>query len=320
MKLKTIEIILKKCRMHATTVNTSNNYAFNGQEKDDEIKGANNSYSTEYRFYDPRLGRWLSIDTRKTYCQSPYVGMNNSPIKFYDQKGDTVGYTDAFSESQAGNVYFALRSGNSVFNSILSSFDNANHNITFDYDAASTRGASGETSTTSHTSFWTGTRSSSNEVAIFGSKYKPKKTGYVTATVKPADIFIAKTLIHEGLHAYINAKGIDVGTDGTDPEHEYIATHYRVLIVQGLKEFAKENYVTGLVDADYEAVSWAGLEGTNAFKSLPQATQDDYNARNLKLSAQLTFSTDSGGSAPASQPGNMPSQETKTAASHVPQN
>src|SRR5690554_7020950 len=37
-------------------------YGFNGMEKDDQIKGKENSYTTEIRQYDPRLGRWLSID------------------------------------------------------------------------------------------------------------------------------------------------------------------------------------------------------------------------------------------------------------------
>ena len=37
-------------------------YGFNGMEKDDELKGKGNSYTTEFRQYDPRSGRWLSLD------------------------------------------------------------------------------------------------------------------------------------------------------------------------------------------------------------------------------------------------------------------
>jgi len=37
-------------------------YGFNGMEKDDEIKGAGNSYDYKNRFFDSRLGRFLSID------------------------------------------------------------------------------------------------------------------------------------------------------------------------------------------------------------------------------------------------------------------
>lgn len=37
-------------------------YAFQGQERDDEVKGEGNSLNFEYRMHDPRLGRFLSID------------------------------------------------------------------------------------------------------------------------------------------------------------------------------------------------------------------------------------------------------------------
>ena len=33
-------------------------YGFTGHEKDDEISGSGNSYTTEYRLYDSRLGTW----------------------------------------------------------------------------------------------------------------------------------------------------------------------------------------------------------------------------------------------------------------------
>ncbi|QLH44307.1 MAG: hypothetical protein HWD58_00920 [Bacteroidota bacterium] len=37
-------------------------FGFNGQEKDNEIKGTGNSLAFEARIYDNRLGRWLSLD------------------------------------------------------------------------------------------------------------------------------------------------------------------------------------------------------------------------------------------------------------------
>jgi RHS repeat-associated protein len=37
-------------------------YGFQGQEKDDEIKGAGNSVNYTYRMHDPRLGRFFAID------------------------------------------------------------------------------------------------------------------------------------------------------------------------------------------------------------------------------------------------------------------
>lgn len=64
-------------------------YGFNGMEKDDEVKGSGNSYTTEFRQYDSRLGRWLSIDPMmsKYPHQSPYAAYNNNPVYFIDPYG-----------------------------------------------------------------------------------------------------------------------------------------------------------------------------------------------------------------------------------------
>ncbi|MEO9257540.1 MAG: RHS repeat-associated core domain-containing protein, partial [Crocinitomicaceae bacterium] len=57
-------------------------YGFNGMEKDDEVKGTGNSYTTEFRQYAPRIGRWLSLDPLFDHFpwQSPYVAFDNNPI------------------------------------------------------------------------------------------------------------------------------------------------------------------------------------------------------------------------------------------------
>jgi RHS repeat-associated protein len=61
-------------------------WGYQGSEKDDEIKGEGNSYTTEFRMLDPRLGRWLSIDPLAAQFpwQSPYVSMDNNPICLND--------------------------------------------------------------------------------------------------------------------------------------------------------------------------------------------------------------------------------------------
>jgi RHS repeat-associated protein len=51
-------------------------YGFNGQQRDDEIKGDGNSVNFEFRMHDPRVGRFLSIDPM--FAQFPY----NSPYTF----------------------------------------------------------------------------------------------------------------------------------------------------------------------------------------------------------------------------------------------
>src|SRR5690554_5257085 len=66
-------------------------YGYQGSEKDNEVKGKGNSYTTFFRQLDPRLGRWLSIDPKTSSIpwQSPYCSMNNNPIIFNDILGDS---------------------------------------------------------------------------------------------------------------------------------------------------------------------------------------------------------------------------------------
>ena len=62
---------------------------FNGMEGDSEFKGQGNSYTTEFRQYDARMGRWLSLDPLmdKFPWQSPYCAMDNNPINLVDPLG-----------------------------------------------------------------------------------------------------------------------------------------------------------------------------------------------------------------------------------------
>ena len=64
-------------------------YGFNGMEKDPEWNGEGNSYTTEFRQYDPRVGRWLSLDPLMAQFPdvSAYVAYSNNPIYFIDPTG-----------------------------------------------------------------------------------------------------------------------------------------------------------------------------------------------------------------------------------------
>ena len=67
-------------------------YGFNGQEKDDEMKGSGNSYEFGARIYDSRLGRWLAVDplAAKYPDLSPYCYAGNSPVVFIDPDGEKI--------------------------------------------------------------------------------------------------------------------------------------------------------------------------------------------------------------------------------------
>jgi len=70
-------------------INGEYRYLFNGMEADGEIDESGNSYTTEFRQYDPRLGRWKSLDPLMGEYpnQSPYVAFNNNPIYYTDPRG-----------------------------------------------------------------------------------------------------------------------------------------------------------------------------------------------------------------------------------------
>ena len=66
-------------------------YGFGGAEKDDDIRGEDGSYEFPGRsIYDPRLGRFTSIDPlwRIEPGISPYAYAANSPIAFSDESGE----------------------------------------------------------------------------------------------------------------------------------------------------------------------------------------------------------------------------------------
>lgn len=65
-------------------------YGFDGQEKDNEIYGEGNAYTTFYRALDVRLARWFASDpnTAATSWERPYVSMGDNPVLRNDPIGD----------------------------------------------------------------------------------------------------------------------------------------------------------------------------------------------------------------------------------------
>ncbi|MDQ3190184.1 MAG: RHS repeat-associated core domain-containing protein [Bacteroidota bacterium] len=64
-------------------------YAFNGKENDNEIKGTGNQYDYGFRIYDPRIGKFLSVDplTKSYPWYTPYQFAGNKPINSIDLDG-----------------------------------------------------------------------------------------------------------------------------------------------------------------------------------------------------------------------------------------
>ena len=68
-------------------------YGFNGKENDNEVKGEGNQQDYGMRIYDPRVGRFLSVDplTKQYPHYTPYSYAGNKPIAFIDRDGEEEG-------------------------------------------------------------------------------------------------------------------------------------------------------------------------------------------------------------------------------------
>lgn len=64
-------------------------YGFNGKENENDVKGEGNQQDYGMRIYDPRVGKFLSVDplTKDYSHYTPYSYAGNKPIKFIDLDG-----------------------------------------------------------------------------------------------------------------------------------------------------------------------------------------------------------------------------------------
>ncbi|MBP7731885.1 MAG: RHS repeat-associated core domain-containing protein [Bacteroidales bacterium] len=77
-----------------------NNYLYNGKElnSDKMPSEALNWYDYGARFYDPQIGRFITLDrfTEKYLDFTPYQYAANNPVKYLDFNGDSIKLSDAF--------------------------------------------------------------------------------------------------------------------------------------------------------------------------------------------------------------------------------
>ena len=61
-------------------------FGFNGKENDNKVKGTGNQQDYGMRIYDPRIGKFLSVDplTRSYPMLTPYQFSSNTPIQAID--------------------------------------------------------------------------------------------------------------------------------------------------------------------------------------------------------------------------------------------
>ena len=105
-------------------------YGFNGMEKDDEVKGAGNSYDFGARMLDTRLGRWLSIDELSSKYSS-FSGYNycfNNPIVLTDPDGRDIVQGKELKDDNFMMCVFNVLQETSVFKKL-----NKKLNVIMDY-------------------------------------------------------------------------------------------------------------------------------------------------------------------------------------------
>jgi len=72
------------------TAGTQYRYGFNGKENDNEVKGEGNQQDYGMRVYDPRLGKFLSVDplAKSFPWYTPFQFAGNTPIQAIDLDGE----------------------------------------------------------------------------------------------------------------------------------------------------------------------------------------------------------------------------------------
>jgi RHS repeat-associated protein len=88
--LPTLKVVANKLNISSKSCAGAYRYGFQGQEKDDEISGAGNSYTASFWQYDSRLGRRWNLDPKPNPSISEYATFANNPIRYMDVLGDTV--------------------------------------------------------------------------------------------------------------------------------------------------------------------------------------------------------------------------------------
>jgi RHS repeat-associated protein len=82
-------------------------YLYNGMESEGASQGEEYVYTTEFRQYDCRLGRWFSTDNLffiQPYY-STYCAMDNNPIVCNDPSGDIVDKGKKWSKERMNNIW-----------------------------------------------------------------------------------------------------------------------------------------------------------------------------------------------------------------------
>ncbi len=105
-------VLSRGCPINTEVYGRDYRFLFASYLSDNEIKGSGNHYSTAFRQYDPRIGRWFSVDplAEEREWVSSYNFVQNNPINRVDLNG---ALDDWFQNELTGSIYYnsSMRKG-----------------------------------------------------------------------------------------------------------------------------------------------------------------------------------------------------------------
>ena len=221
------------------TANSS--FAFSAKERDSET--GLSYFGSGY--YSSDLSVWLSVDpmAAKYPSLSPYVYCADNPVRLVDPNGDTLSPSALFRQSSYFKVYQNLLQSNNTYKRLIADYQGERCHFYFDFSYEMTKRAGstvwqhktegGKVSVTTHSTYYRPDGGDQSEIAM------------------------AKTLIHEAVHAF------DGLTQRKTPNHDGFD---QASVLAGLKEY-NSIFNLGYSDEDLEILSWSGLQKSKEYKS-----------------------------------------------------
>jgi RHS repeat-associated protein len=125
---------------------SSYRYGFQGQEKDDELKGEGNSLNYTFRMHDPRVGRFFAVDPlfKKYAYNSVYAFSENRVIDSLELEGlESVIYTLANDGTKWTTSELKLKVAGPLGNGVLVKFQKKDEYAIFSYGSEMPTGSTG---------------------------------------------------------------------------------------------------------------------------------------------------------------------------------
>ncbi|HPZ86603.1 MAG TPA: RHS repeat-associated core domain-containing protein [Flavihumibacter sp.] len=244
-------------------------YGFNGKENDNEVKGVGNQQDYGMRIYDPRLGRFLSVDPiTKQYPElTPYQFASNSPIAAIDLDGleakVSLEHNTYFAELQNVGFRFLERKSNEYFTQTTKDFPGHDFSINtqmFDYS-----------------SYWDYVNASSPQPA---SDYTPQ--GFNVANGK---VVSGRSADKTFYLAHTNGDKWQTGFGNVPSDAKFGIGGGTPLIIDGLK-FGEENIFKSDTPDDVKKIGAKGWVDPVNWKYLDQKSNGVYAGQNDRVTGK----------------------------------